>query len=78
MSDLTYQVPPELTRPFRTGEVVAVCNRNGETMSRLTVERAGKKVIRLEGDARRFRASDGWWIGDTDAWPFPSIRQLAD
>ncbi len=76
MSDLTYQVPPKLKRPFRVGEVVAVCDRNGEPMSQLVVARAGKKVIRLRDDDRQFRASDGWWIGDERAWPWPSIRQL--
>jgi hypothetical protein len=29
--------------------------------------------VRLD-DGRRFRPSDGYWIGDNGIWPFPSIQ----
>lgn len=70
---LTYKVPKPIISPFQTGEFVDVCDRDLKTMSRVKIKRAGKKVIRLV-DGRTFRASDGWWIGDDRAWPFPSIR----
>lgn len=73
---LTYKVPKPIKSPFVTGEVVDVCDRDLHTMSAVKIKRAGKRVIRL-ADGRTFRASDGWWIGDTQAWPFPSIRHAA-
>lgn len=76
MSELTYQVPPRLRRPFRVGEVVAICDREGISMSRFVVAKVGPKVVRLRGDNRSFRATDGWWIGERRVWPFPSLRQL--
>jgi hypothetical protein len=70
---LTYTPPAPLTKPFKTGEVVEVCDRDLSVMSEEKIARAGKKVIHLVG-GRTFRASDGWWIGSERAWPFPSIR----
>lgn len=70
---LTYKVPKPIKSPFTTGEIVEVCDRDLHTMSFVKIKRVGKKVVRLVDD-RTFRASDGWWIGHTRAWPFPSIR----
>lgn len=70
---LTYKVPLSFRKPFKTGEVVEVCDRDLISMSDVKIKRAGKKVIRLV-DSRTFRASDGWWIGENGTWPFPSIR----
>ena len=75
MNELTYQMPPRLRRPFRVGEVVSICDRSGDVMGKFVVAKAGAKVIRLRADDRRFRASDGWWIGESGVWPFPSLRQ---
>ena len=70
---LTYKVPRSIKTPFTTGETVDVCNRDLETMSQVKVRRAGPRVVTLV-DGRQFRATDGWWIGEDRAWPFPSIR----
>ena len=70
---LYYKVPKPIKTPFVTGEIVEVCDRKMNVMSLEKVKRAGPKVVALVG-GRRFRASDGYWIGDTGCWPFPSIR----
>jgi len=70
---LTYKLPEPLNRPFRRGDRVEVCDRDLRVMDVESVVYAGKKVVRLFG-GRRFRASDGWYIGTNGTWPFPSIR----
>ncbi len=70
---VTYTPPKPIGPPFRSGEIVEVCDSNLSPMSEERVVYAGKKVVRLEG-GRRFRASDGYWIGENGIWPFPSIR----
>lgn len=74
---MTYTTPLPIQTPFKAGETVEVCNRDLVAMSRVKVTRAGIKVVRLV-DGRRFRASDGWYIGVGGAYPFPSIRHLDD
>lgn len=73
MATMTYKVPRPIRRPFETGEIVEVCDRDLLVMSCEKVARAGKRVVRLE-HGRTFRASDGWYIGNHGTWPFPSIR----
>ena len=70
---MTYVVPKPIRKPFTRGEIVEVCDRDMRVMECEKVVYAGKEVIRLEG-GRRFRATDGWWIGENGTWPFPSIR----
>lgn len=70
---LTYTPPRPPDRPFKTGQLVEVCDRDLSPMSVVKVHRAGKRVVRLV-DGRRFGAVDGWWIGENGTWPFPSIR----
>lgn len=72
---LTYKRPGPIGKSFTRGEVVEVCDRNLRVMGIGKVVYAGKRVVRLN-DNRRFRASDGWWIGENGTWPFPSIRHL--
>lgn len=70
---LTYTPPKPVRKPFETGQIVDVCDRDLKTMSQVKVRRSGKKVTTLV-DGRRFRSDDGYWIGETGVWPFPSIR----
>lgn len=70
---ITYKPPLQIRRPFVRGEIVEVVDRNLLMMERERVVYAGPRVVRLAG-GRRFRASDGWWIGESGTWPFPSIR----
>lgn len=74
---MKYLVPKTIRKPFVTGEVVEVCDRHLNEMGHVKIKRAGPKVVALE-DGRRFRSSDGWWIGETRAWPFPSIRHMTN
>jgi hypothetical protein len=69
----TYRVPEPIGLQFTKGEFVEVCDRDLSVMSIKKVIYAGKSVVRI-ADNRRFRASDGWWIGRNGIWPFPSIR----
>lgn len=70
---LYYTHPEPPNKPFVTGQLVDVCDRDLKTMSQVKVKRAGPRVVTLV-DGRQFQAKDGWWIGDEQAWPFPSIR----
>lgn len=75
---MTYIEPPPLPRPFVRGDTVQVMNRDHTPCQGVhRVVYAGKKVVRIE-DGRRYRATDGWWIGDTAAWPFPWLRLAPD
>lgn len=70
---MEYVPPKKLKRPFKRGDRVQVVDRMGvpfDTIHR--VRYAGKRVVRID-DGRRYRASDGWWIGENGAWPFPSL-----
>ena len=70
---LIYKVPATITRPFRRGDLVEVCDRDLVAMSTQRVVYVGKRIVRLDC-RRRFRSSDGWWVGENGIWPFPSIR----
>jgi len=71
---MTYKSPPHLKRPFRRGDWALVMNGDGTVCGGpYTVVYAGKKVVRLR-DGRRYRASDGWWIGSSGVFPFPWIK----
>jgi hypothetical protein len=48
-------------------------DRDLVAMSVQRVVYAGKRIVRLDC-RRRFRSSDGWWVGENGIWPFPSIR----
>jgi len=71
---MTYIEPTELTRPFKRGDRVQVMNGDHSICgANHRVVYAGKKVVRIE-DGRRYRATDGWWIGANGTWPFPWLR----
>jgi hypothetical protein len=70
---MTYKVPKPIRRPFYRGEIVETCDRDLTVMSKQRVIRVGKRIVVTEC-GRRWRASDGWWVGENGVWPFPSIR----
>ena len=71
---MTYIEPTKPKRPFKSGDRVEVMNADHTVCSNgHWVTYGGKKVVRIE-DSRRFRASDGWWIGSNGVWPFPWLR----
>lgn len=71
---MTYIEPPQLQRPFKRGDSVQVMNRDHTICGTdHRVVYAGKNVVRIE-DGRRYRATDGWWIGSNGTWPFPWLR----
>jgi hypothetical protein len=71
---ITYKPPKRLRKPFVRGQMVEVCDRD------LNPERTQRKIVRVgklitvTDCGRRWRTSDGWWIGENGTWPFPSIR----
>jgi hypothetical protein len=69
---MTYVLPKRLRRPFKRGDIVETCHSDLSKMGTQKVVYAGKKIVRTD-DGRRWRASDGWYVG-WRAWPFPSIR----
>lgn len=71
---MTYVEPDPLTRPFKKGDIVQVMNSDGSVCGDdHKVVYVGKKVVRIE-DGRKYRATDGWWIGNHGAYPFPWLR----
>lgn len=50
-------------RPFVHGETVSIIDSRGDVVGTERVKRAGKKVI-VTKCGRRWRASDGLWIGE--------------
>lgn len=71
---MKYIEPPKLKRPFKRGDKVKVVNGDHTICGAdHCVIYAGKRVVRIE-DGRRYRATDGWWIGSAGTWPFPFLR----
>lgn len=71
---MSYILPPPIPRPFNRGDLVLVMNGDHTVCSGgHKVVYVGKKVVRIE-DGRRYRASDGWWIGSNGIWPYPWIK----
>jgi hypothetical protein len=68
----TYKMPPPIMRPFQRGEMVNVRDSQLEVIGVQKVVRAGKRVVRTDC-GRSWEATSGWWIGEFQAWPFPSI-----
>ncbi|AWJ93258.1 hypothetical protein Sp245p_25890 (plasmid) [Azospirillum baldaniorum] len=75
MTDLTYVLPEPPEYPFRVGDEVETVNRNGEAMGRQHITRIKGKIVTT--DCGRRWTKDGWWHGETRAYPFPSIRHPA-
>lgn len=75
MSDetrLTYVVPDDPPRPFQTGDVVEVMDRRGVVIGEQRVTKAADDLVTT--DDKRNWTSDGWWLGENGAYPFPWIR----
>lgn len=74
MADLTYQVVDAPAPPFRTGETVHVHDRTGLALGAVQIIKVtAKKIVT---DCGREWTRDGWWIGESQAWPFPTIRRV--
>lgn len=72
MGDLTYQYYSGPRRPFKKGDPVTVTDREGRTLSHVTVKSVrGTTVVT---DCGREWTTRGWYKGDDRAWPFPTIR----
>lgn len=76
MGDLTYEVPPPLTKPFAIGQTVQVTDRCGGAMGTVTVTRVTKQTVKTS--CGREWTPNGWWRGEDRAYPFPSIRELPE
>ena len=76
---LTYKQPLPIKKPFERGQLVEVCDRHLYVMETVKVVYCGPRIVRL-ADGRRFRATDGWAMGDHpwESYPFPSIRHAPD
>lgn len=74
MSDLTYDTPPEPTKPFAVGDTVIVADRCGNPMGEVKVVRATKRTI-VTSCGRHWTPA-GWWRGEDRPYPFPSIREI--
>lgn len=72
MTDLTYKTPETPHRPFAVGDVVDVLDRNHAVISQQRVVLASGRIVGTE--CGRLWKQNGWWMGEDQAWPFPSIR----
>lgn len=71
--DLQYTIPKPILKPLKRGDLVDVMSRDGMRLSTRRVVRAGPRVV-VTDCTRRWRATDGRWIGDR-VYPFPWIRR---
>lgn len=80
---VTYSTDKVLKPPmFSTGDMVDVVQDDGKILRSnvmiLNVEACG--VAHVDDDdedgqhTSAYRASDGWWAGDEDFWPWPRLR----
>lgn len=80
MTRLTYVVPETPARPFEVGDRVEVLDRQGNVIGIQQVTKVRKckgdrtKTGWLKTDCDREWNGDGWWLGESMAYPFPSIR----
>lgn len=72
MADLTYKPPLKPKRPFKTGDVVEVIDRDHKVIGTQKIVSVGLQLAKTEC-GRKWRL-DGWRWADKKAWPFPSIR----
>lgn len=73
MAELTYEVYDGPSRPFRKGDTVTVTDRSGLALSEVCVVRVRGNVVKT--DCGREWTKQGWYIGERQAWPFPTIRK---
>lgn len=75
--DLTYKTFDPPSRAFKKGDVVIVHDREGTQLSTQTVVKILAKTIRT-ACGREWTKDRGWYVGETRAWPFPTIRLKED
>lgn len=69
-----YIKPTAPDRPFKKGDFVEVMNGDHSICGGpYRVTHAVKSFARI-ADGREFRQSDGYWIGNNGAYPFPWLR----
>lgn len=68
-----YQVYDGPRRPFSRGDKVRVVCREGRTIGRVRVTKVTKKHVTT--DCGRQWTLRGWYQGERQAWPFPTIRR---
>lgn len=64
-------------RPFAVGDVVEVLDSRAFVCGRARIAKVRKTFVQTE-DGREWTPDKGWWIGDTQAWPFPTIQHCPD
>ena len=71
---LTYVVPEKPFRSFVKGDIVDVMSREGSVLSaEIQITGAARESVFI-ADGRQFLAESGWWVGETDSYPFPWLR----
>lgn len=71
--ELTYQVYNGPRRPFAKGDLVTVTDRSGMKLGKVKVVGVRGKVVKT--DCGRTWTTQGWYRGERNAWPFPTIRR---
>jgi hypothetical protein len=70
--ELTYQVYDGPALPFKKGDVVTVTDREGMKLSKVKV--VSVRGDKVKTDCGREWTARGWYQGERNAWPFPTIR----
>ena len=72
MKPLTYRKPGKVRKPFAVGETVIVRDRDLSWIGETKIKAVSANAVVTE-DGRDWRADNGWYIGPSRAYPFPSI-----
>ena len=75
--DLTYKEFDPPSHPFKMGDVVVVVDREGVALSEQKIAKVLAKTVKT-ACGREWTKDRGWYVGDTRAWPFPTIRLRED
>lgn len=71
---LTYVVPPKPAKPFAKGDAVRIMDRTGNEIGQTVVVSAWHHRVTTR-DGRDW-TTDGWWLDDGHAYPFPTIQHV--
>lgn len=76
MTDLTYEYYDGPEKPFRKGDIVTVTDRGGMDLGDVKIAKVTRRHVTT--DCGRQWTLQGWYQGERQAWPFPTIRSKSE
>lgn len=71
---MEYKLPRKPSRPFKVGDSVQVMNGDHSICGGPYRVKKVTKFFATLPDGRKFKQVNGWWQGESRAWPFPWLR----